>query len=75
MFQLAKTITAEQVQRLRNDNKRLIGLTERLNNQRSTMEERFKEKKSEVVELEKQVAQRNVGHKLHICKFGTLPVF
>ncbi|KAL5269400.1 hypothetical protein ACHWQZ_G003031 [Mnemiopsis leidyi] len=53
---LAMCLTPEQTQRLKNDNKRLLGLTERVNAQRSVMEERFKEKKLEVLELEKELA-------------------
>ena len=56
-------LTPEQTQRLKNDNKRLLGLTERVNAQRSVMEERFKEKKLEVLELEKELAVKKVWEK------------
>ena len=59
-------LTPEQTQRLKNDNKRLLGLTERVNAQRSIMEERFKEKKLEVLELEKELAVKKVFEEIEI---------
>jgi len=53
---LSLCLTPEQTQRLKNDNKRLVGLTERVNSQRAVMEERFKEKKQELLELEKELS-------------------
>ena len=58
--QLALCLTPEQTKRLKNDNKRLVGLTERVNAQRAVMEERFKEKKAELVELDKEMAAKKV---------------
>lgn len=55
---LALCLTPEQTKRLKNDNKRLVGLTERVNAQRAVMEERFKEKKAELVELDKEMAAK-----------------
>ncbi|XP_063683950.1 uncharacterized protein LOC134818367 isoform X2 [Bolinopsis microptera] len=55
---LAQCLTPEQTKRLKNDNKRLVGLTERVNAQRAIMEDRFKEKKAELVELDKQMAAK-----------------
>ena len=56
-------LTPEQTQRLKNDNKRLVGLTERVNSQRAVMEERFKEKKQELLELEKELSVKKVRRK------------
>jgi len=55
---LSLCLNPEQTQRLKNDNKRLLGLTERVNAQRSVMEERFKEKKLELQELEKELSAK-----------------
>ena len=57
---MALCLTPEQTQRLKNDNKRLLGLTERVNAQRAVMEERFKEKKVELLELEKELTVKKV---------------
>ena len=46
--------------RLKNDNKRLLSLTERINSQRAMLEERFKEKKEEIEELEKELTNKKV---------------
>ena len=59
-IQLAQSLTPEQINRLRNDNKRLLGLTERINSQRAVLEERFKEKKDEIEELEKELSNKKV---------------
>jgi len=56
---LAVSLSPEQTQRLKNDNKRFLSLTERINNQRQTMEDRLKEKKQELQDTEEELKTTN----------------
>lgn len=64
---LAVSLTPEQAQRLKNDNKRFLSLTERINNQRQAMEDRLKDKKEELQNTEEELKTTNEKLDSIIC--------
>ena len=59
----AVDMTPEKLQRVKNDNRRLLALTERINKQRSDIETKLKEKKQEIGECNKEINSLKVRSK------------